>query len=417
MRKKRSVKKRPWARRVKRLVEPIQAFIQKETSGGVILLLSAGAALSLANSPWSQLYQRVWHEPLTIGWGKFSLTEPLSFWINDGLMSFFFFVVGLEIKRELWVGELSSLSLAVLPIMGALGGMVVPAGIYAIFNHGAAGAAGWGIPIATDIAFSLGVLTVLGKRVPFSLRVFLVALAIADDIGAILVIALWYTGRVSWMGITAAIVLFSLAAALSRSGPRSQAVYALLGAGIWLALLKSGVEPTIAGVMLAMTIPVRSDLLDDASNPSSLAGAPRPSPAALLEEALHPWVAFGVMPIFALSNAAVGFSKIALLSALYHPVSLGIALGLILGKPLGISVFAWLAVRSGLAKLPSRVSWRQLFAAACLGGIGFTMSLFVAHLAFGSEGLLSVAKIGILGGSLVSAVAGGVLLNRASRSR
>jgi Na+:H+ antiporter, NhaA family len=350
-------------------------------------------------------------------------------WVNDGLMAIFFFVVGLEIKRELVDGELSEWRKAALPVVAAVGGMVAPAVIYLILPHPPEARAGWGIPMATDIAFVVGFLALLGPRVPPGLKILLLSLAIADDIGAVLVIAVAYTAELNFGMLGLAAVGFALIVLLNRLGVRSVAVYTLVGAVIWLGFLKSGVHPTVAGVLLGLLTPARP-WLDESSVRRALAGAGERSrledareqgeetmaqvaaaaretisPLQRLETALHPWVSFVIMPVFALGNAGVAVEP----GALSHPVALAVAAGLLFGKPLGIVLFSWLAVRAGVVALPLGVNWRVMMGAGCLAGIGFTMALFIAGLALPSD-LLDAGKIGILTGSLASAVLGSVLL-------
>jgi NhaA family Na+:H+ antiporter len=359
-------------------------------------------------------------------------------------MAVFFFVVGLEIKREMLVGELASARQAALPIAGALGGMLVPAAIYAAFNAGTPGAAGWGIPMATDIAFALGVLALLGPRVPASLKIFLAALAIADDIGAVLVIAVFYTSDLSWTSLGVASGILATLFALTTAGVRRPAVYALLGVALWLAMLESGIHATIAGVLLAMAIPARTLIDEDeflrraqaslrefelACGPESTVLSSRAqqeavealetaceevqAPLLKIEHKLHGIVAYGIMPLFAFANAGIQIGA-ELFAALSLPVTLGVMLGLLLGKPLGITLFARVAVRLGLAASPAGASWRALHGVSWIGGIGFTMSLFIANLAFGSGPLLDSAKVGILAASLTAGVVGFALLRGAA---
>lgn len=427
-----------------RLLRPFQEFASVSASSGVLLLLCTVAALIWANSPWSETYTGLWQTKLTVGFGGFALSKPLILWINDGLMAIFFFVVGLEIKREVLVGELSSVRQASLPLAAALGGMIVPALIYTTLNAGGQGAPGWGIPMATDIAFALGVLALLGDRVPLSLKVFLTALAIVDDIGAVLVIAVFYTSAIWWASLAAGLLFLLLLIGANLAGFRHPLVYILLGIALWVAFLKSGVHATVAGVLMAMTIPSRSRIdagefleygrgaLDDfdraaESDEEVLTNQDQQAAIHLLENAcelvatplqrmehgLHPWVTFLIMPLFALANAGVALD-VNLASALLSPVSLGVIAGLVLGKQVGITLFSWLAVRAGFASLPEQISWKQIYGVAWLGGIGFTMSLFIASLAFGDGALLSEAKLGILTASLVAGLMGWFLLRRVS---
>jgi len=387
----------------------------------------------------------LWQTQLAVGLGGFSLAKPLLLWINDGLMAIFFFVVGLEIKREVLVGELASLQQAALPIAAAMGGMVLPAITYVALNSGKPGITGWGIPMATDIAFALGIFALLGKRGAPSLKVFLTALAIVDDIGAVLVIALFYTANIAWVSLAVAVLFMGLLLVSNRLGIRHPLVYAVLGIGLWFAFLKSGIHATVAGVLLAMTIPARARIDTDQflarstailreiedvgrSGREMLAGQGRhaaiqaletacqhvETPLQRLEHALHPWVTFVIMPLFALANAGVRLFGQAPAS-LIHPVALGVIAGLVLGKPIGIALCTWLAVQSGIAALPSGVAWRQILSTGCLAGIGFTMSLFIAGLAFGGSPLLDVAKIGIMIGSLVAGMIGWIMLRFGSR--
>jgi len=377
--------------------------------------------------------------------GAWEVSHTLHHWINDGLMAVFFFLVGLEIKREAMVGELASLRRAALPGAAALGGMVVPALLYAALNAGGQGAAGWGIPMATDIAFALGVLALIGPRVPLSLKVFLTALAIVDDIGAVLVIAVFYTAEIAWGALAAGLVVLGLCALANRLGVRGPLPYVLLGLVAWSCFLASGVHATVAGVLLAMTIPARtridadqflehaerdlaafrgarapgSPLVTNLGQQTALQGLESATEAAQaplqrIEHDLHAPVAFVIIPLFALANAGVtlgsGFGE-----TLAHPVTLGVILGLVIGKPLGITLFAWLAVRAGLAELPAALSWRAIHAVSWLGGIGFTMSLFVAGLAFPDGALVDESKVGIFAASVAAGLAGWLLVRRVLR--
>ena len=422
-----------------RVLRPFQRFAHTESAGGIVLLVCAAVALIWANSPWRDSYFHLWEIEVGIRVGSRALDLSLHHWINDGLMAVFFFVVGLEIKREMLVGELSSARQAALPIAGALGGMIVPALIYSALNATGPGSAGWGIPMATDIAFALGVLALLGPRVPVVLKVFLTAVAIADDIGAVLVIALFYTSdlAVAWLLVGAGILAVLIA--LNALGVRRPAGYLALGVLLWLAFLQSGVHATVAGVVLAMTIPSRTRLHEEeflavargaidefeaACQPGETVLSNRPqqeaiealehvsegvqSPLFTMERKLHGAVAFFIMPIFALANAGVALGG--LLDSLALPVTAGVILGLVLGKPIGITLFAWTAVRLGLATLPGQTSWLALHGVSWLGGIGFTMSLFIAGLAFTDARLLDSAKVGILGASLLAGIAGWVML-------
>jgi Na+:H+ antiporter, NhaA family len=427
---------------IDRILRPFQRFAEQETSSGLVLLGCAIIALAWANSPWGASYERLWEQQVTIGHARWGLTMSLHHWINDGLMAIFFFVVGLEIKRELLIGELSTRQTAALPIAGALGGMIVPALVYTALNAGTQGARGWGIPMATDIAFALGALSLLGPRVPTVLKVFLAALAIADDLGAVIVIALFYTTDLSIPSLIAAAALFFALLGANRLGIRHASVYGLVGIVLWLAVLASGVHATIAGVMLALTIPARTRIDESefvASVEQSLAdfrAADEPGTTVLtnpghqyaiyrleeaceaaqaplfkLEDKLHTLVAFGIMPLFAVANAGVRIAS-GSLSLLASPIVLGIVLGLVFGKPLGITLVSWLSARAGVAALPGDVSWGTLHGVSWLGGIGFTMSLFIANLAFAGTSHLEEAKIGILVASSIAGVTGWAILNR-----
>jgi Na+:H+ antiporter, NhaA family len=424
------------------LIRPFQEFAAREASGGILLLVCTFTALLWVNSLWASTYEALWHTRLTLGLASYTLDNDLHFWVNDGLMAIFFFVVGLEIKRELLVGELATVRQAALPILGALGGVVVPALIYTALNFGNRGSAGWGIPMATDIAFVIGIMALLGDRVPLGLKVFLTALAIVDDIAAVLVIALYYTAQISWLGVGVAGLCVLLLLVANRTGVRHLLPYVLLGIVMWLAVLYSGVHATIAGVLLAITIPSKTvlnapeflqrsrgilqqfercadcekgvmtdeeqqtaiDALEDTCEKAQ-------PPLYRLEEALHPWVTFLIMPVFALANAGVVLGG-GIAQHLREPITLGVALGLLLGKPFGIGLASWLAVKVGLAMLPVGVGWKHIHGAAWLGGIGFTMSLFIASLAFPGQDLLATAKVGVLVGSFFAALVGSLVLLR-----
>ena len=410
-----------------------------------MLLASTAIALFWANSAWADGYHHLWETPVTLGAPGFGLTLTLHDWVNDGLMAVFFFLVGLEIKREVLVGELATRRTATLPVAAALGGMVVPALLFAMLNHSGPGSAGWGIPMATDIAFALGILALLGDRVPGGLRVFLAALAIADDLGAVLVIAIFYTSALNLSALAGAgAVMFALFL-LYRAGARRPFTYALLGIVLWVFVLKSGIHATIAGALLAMMIPARTrinepDFLANAeasieafraadmpgttvlSNPGHQQALLRlemavdavQAPLQRMERSLHGVVAFVVMPIFALANAGVTLGS-ELVQSARSPIAIGIALGLLLGKPVGITLASLLAVKSGLADLPGGVVWRHIFGVSFLGGIGFTMSLFIAGLAFPDIAVLDVAKIGIFAASICAGIIGFLLLRSAVR--
>ena len=385
---------------IRRLLRPLQEFFALETSAGFVLLFCTVIALVWANSPWAGNYVALWHTTAGVAFDRFHLLRDLHFWVNDGLMSIFFFVVGLEIKRELLEGELRSPKRAALPILAALGGVVVPAIIYGRLNAGGSGSAGWGIPMATDIAFAVGIMALLGKRVPLGIKIFLTALAIADDLAAVLVIAIFYTGQIAWWDLGMAGVCVLALLAVNRLGIRHPVPYVLLGVVLWILMLESGVHVTIAGVLLAATVPARSD-----PNGHS------PSVALWFERGLHPFVTFLIMPLFALANAGLRFTE-GIGETLAQPIALGVILGLMLGKPIGITLASWSAVKLRLASLPRDVSWREIHGASWLGGIGFTMSLFIASLAFRDPALLRVAKFGIFTGSLLAGSIGSLLLMR-----
>ena len=431
---------------VERLVAPFRRFASVASAGGVVLLAATAMALAWANSPWAESYHRVWQTRLAISLGGWRAEASLHHLISDGLMAVFFFLVGLEIKREILAGELKSARNAVLPIVAAFGGMIVPAALFAALNARGSGAPGWGIPMATDIAFSLGVLALLGDRVPASVKVFLAAFAIVDDIGAMLVISVFYSAGVVWLPLVAAACLLALAGAANVAGVRSAWAYGALGVALWSAMLLSGVHATVAGVLLAMTIPVRTRVNEQAFLTSAqrvladfdaaaivtamdpdvtvlsntdhhtaleelvrLAEQAQP-PLIRLEHALHVIVSFVIVPIFALANAGVSLSGSAIRAAATSPLTLGVVLGLVVGKPLGIVAFSWLAVRLRLAALPNGTSWPLIAGVGVLGGVGFTMALFIAGLAFSDGVLLDGAKVGILAASTVAGVAGWLLI-------
>lgn len=410
-----------------------------------MLLVCAVAALTWANSPWADTYEAVWGTEVSLEVGGLHISKSLLHWINDALMAVFFFVVGLEIKREVLVGELASFRRAAFPIVAAVGGMAVPAAVYMALNVGGDGERGWGIPMATDIAFALGVLALLARRIPLGLRVFLAALAIADDMGAVLVVALFYTESVVWTNLLAGGGLLVVLVVADRVGVRHPLVYALLGVGVWLAFLESGVHATVAGVAVAMAVPSRARIntfqflarvrllakefegageagervtmsIQRRAAVEALESAARDveTPLQRMEHHLHPWVAFVIMPLFALANAGVSLGGESATDPT-NAVTLGVLLGLVAGKQVGITLFAWLAVRSGLAALPEGVTWRQVYGVAWLGGIGFTMSLFITGLAFGEGTLATQAKVGVLVASAVAGAAGWLVL-RGSRT-
>ena len=387
---------------IRSLLRAVGEFLRLESAGGMLLVATAILAIVFKNSPFAALYDAVLETPLVIHAADFEIAKPLLLWINDGLMVLFFLLIGLELKREALDGELRHPAQALLPIAAAAGGMLVPALIYAALNgHDPVAIHGWAIPSATDIAFALGVLTLLGKRVPTALKLFLMTLAILDDLGAIVIIALFYTDQLSWQSLTAAAAALAVLIVMNRRGVLNIAAYLLVGLVMWASVLKSGVHATLAGVALALVIPLR--------HPAH----PEDSPLRALEQALHPLVAFVILPLFALANAGLPLQDVRLAS-FFEPVPLGIAAGLFLGKQLGVFGAAWLAVRWRIAALPPGVRWSQLYGAAVLCGIGFTMSLFIGALAFEHAGREYVAdvRLGILTGSLLSALAGYAVLRR-----
>ncbi len=428
-----------------KIKRPFQAFASKQTSGGAVLLVASLLAMVWVNSPYVAYYDKLNHLLFEIGIERVLFERDLHFWVNEGLMAIFFLVVGLEIKREILVGELASTRKAALPFIAALGGMIVPAGIYAMFNAGTAYESGWGVPMATDIAFTLGALLALGSRVSTSLKVFLVALAIVDDLGAVVVIALFYTKEISlyFLGL-AACVMVALAV-LNILGFRRPLMYMILGVPLWFFIYESGIHATVAGVILALTIPARSKVdtdtfLSEANgvlNEFDCAGACGFSvyvnedhqyaiqrmermcnevlpPLYKIEHSLHPWLAFAILPLFGLLNAGFAINIDTITAMFKEPVGLGVILGLFVGKPLGIYVSAILAIRAGIVDAPSQVSSAELFGGSILCGIGFTMSLFIGGLAFDAPEITDIYKSAIVFGSLISCVVGLGVLFRAT---
>jgi NhaA family Na+:H+ antiporter len=432
-------------------VTPFERFLRQATAGGIVLVATTVLSLGIANSPLGEPFAHFWERRAGLQLGAWTLEQSLHHWINDGLMALFFLLVGLELKREVLVGELSSLKHAALPIIAAAGGMVVPALIYLSLNPEGPAARGWGIPMATDIAFAIGILVLLAWRIPRALIVFLMALAIADDLGAVLVIALFYTGALDTGALVSVAVAFVLLVLMNRGGVRRRLPYWVLGALLWYFTLLSGIHATVAGVLLAFTIPVRpsrtpqqfdarvSQLLaafrahaQDPSTPSDpfashdmaaiAANLERDtkavqSPLHRTEQGLGGWVTFVILPLFALANAGIDFRNTDLWSSMSHSITSGIALGLVLGKFAGISGFSWAAIKLGVARLPPDVAMRQILGAAWLGGIGFTMSLFISQLAFDDPEHLKLAKIGILVGSALGALIGLVWLLASTSDR
>ncbi len=425
----------------------ISRFISEEAYGGIILILITIAALIWANSAYYESYHRLWHE-LKVGfvWGEINMIGSLHHWINDGLMALFFFTIGLEIKREIMGGELSTIKKASMPIVAAVGGMIIPAAVYAIVSinypeylHG------WGIPMATDIAFSLGLLALLGKRVNINLKIFLTALAIADDLGAVMVIAIFYTDTINYNELLSAAFFIGVLLIANFAGVRRTSFYAIVGfIGVWMAFVFSGVHATIAGVLIALTIPARTKISENeyvkklskcldkfnkevpSKNPLltknqahfiseiEILNNGAQTPLQKLEHALHPITAFFILPVFALSNAGVHIEG-SVIEMIIHPISLGIIAGLVLGKFLGISLFSHLTVWLKIAVLPEGITWNQIYGIAFLAGIGFTMSMFISDLAFVDENFKQIAKVGIMAASLISAIIGMIWLSMGNR--
>lgn len=379
----------------------LREFIASESAGGIVLMIAAALALVIANSPLDAAYQDLLATPVVFGAGSLvTINKPLLLWINDGLMALFFFLIGLEVKREIATGQLRSWKQASLPVYAALGGMIAPALVFLAINAGSPEyTRGWAIPAATDIAFALGLLALLGSRVPVALKALLLAVAIIDDIGAIAIIALFYTETIDLGALGLALVPAAAMLLLNRAGVARTIPYFLLGAILWVLVLKSGVHATLAGLVTAMFVPLAT-------------GQERP--LERLEHALHPWVAFLILPVFAFANAGISFAG-AGLDALVAPLSLGIAAGLVVGKQLGILGACWLAVKTGLATLPPGVGMRHIHGLSCLAGIGFTMSLFIGNLAFAEEASIAAVKLGVLSGSCVAALLGVAVLRLASR--
>lgn len=412
---------------IQRITHPLARFFKIQAATGVILLMATIVAIVLTNSVWSEAYQKFWETETGLHFGPINLTRPLRHWINDGLMTLFFFVTALELKRELVLGELRSLRMAMLPLSGALGGMLFPALFYLAIMHGQQEAHGWGIVMATDTAFVIGCLALLGSRIPSNLRLFFLSLAIFDDIGAILVVAFGYGNSLNWTALLLGSTGFLAILGAAKLGIRNIAFYSLLGIIIWLCFDSSGIHPTIAGVILGLLTPARGWISDKRLRSildkvlayptgdhwsgdtkdrydlrqASTAARETLSPVERLEIRLHPWVGFIIMPVFALANAGVKISS----QAVLQPIPLAIILGLVCGKPVGVFVMSWLFVKLGLATLFSNINWRLIAAGSMLTGIGFTMSLFIAGLAFDPSSL-AVAKIGILVASVIAAAAG-----------
>lgn len=383
-----------------RAFSTFERFLHIEAVGGMVLLAAAAIALAWANSPFAAGYHGLWHMPLTFGLGDYVVSQSLHFWINDALMTVFFLVVGMEIRREIHDGALASPAQAALPLAAALGGVAVPALIYLAINGQPPLSHGWAVPTATDIAFAVGVLALLGKSVPGSARVFLLALAIIDDIVAVLIIAAFYSGGLDHSGLLAAAAGILMVLGLQRTGVGSAWAYVLPGAVLWAGLLQTGAHPTLAGVILGLMTPVLPERRPRWAQREPIA------PVIRVQAALHPWVAYGVMPLFALANAGVTLEGVDLSASSSQAVMLGVAAALAVGKPLGILAASWLAVRLGGCRLPPDAAWGEVALVGLLAGIGFTMSIFIATLAFGDENLLGAAKLGVLLASALAAATG-----------
>ncbi|WP_160687174.1 Na+/H+ antiporter NhaA [Clostridium sp. C2-6-12] len=382
----------------RKILNPFIYFFKNEASSGVILLACAVIAIIIANSGWAGAYENILHTYITIGYKDFSLSMSVLHWINDGLMAIFFLVVGMEIKREIKFGELKSLKKTILPVSAAIGGMIVPAIIYAVFNYNEPTITGWGIPMATDIAFALGILSLIGKKAPKGIIVFLTALAIVDDLGAIIVIAVFYTNQISWIALIIAGIILALLIIANRFNVKSTAVYIILGIVLWICILKSGIHATIAGVLLGMVLPSGKSVHDF-----------EVSILHKLEHILAPWSSFVIMPIFALANSGIAIDINSVSTGIFEPVSLGIIFGLFVGKQIGIFGASYILVKLKIASLPHQVTKRHLYGASVLGGIGFTMSLFVSSLSFADQGILTEAKISIMIASILAAAVGAIV--------
>ncbi|WP_184549588.1 Na+/H+ antiporter NhaA [Mucilaginibacter sp. FT3.2] len=425
---------------IDKFTEPVSRFIHQEHTSGIVLFISVLAAIIWVNSPFSHSYHQVWDLKVSMSIGHYALNHPLHLWINDGLMAIFFFVIGLELKREFMAGELSTIKKASLPMVAALGGMIVPALIYFFINKGTPSAHGWGIPMATDIAFALALLSIAGKHIPSSVKVFLSALAVADDLGAVLVIAIFYSAHIDFAPLTIGFCLLTFLLIGNKLGIRNIIFYLVIGFAVWVAFLLSGVHATIAGVLVAFTIPARTrvneksyaeslrkllfDFEEQIPNNSTLTtpeqhhtiekikklNADAETPLQKIEYGLHPWVAFVVMPLFALANAGIMIGA-NFFSSLLNPVSMGVAIGLVAGKFIGVLVATWLMVKFG-AQLPANSNWKQITGVALLAGVGFTMSLFISGLAFTHPEMVDQAKYGILLASLLAGILGVIVLKK-----
>lgn len=381
-----------------KILNPFIYFLKNESSSGIVLLICSIIAIVIANSSFAESYESILHTYATIGYNQFSLSMSVLHWINDGLMAIFFLVVGMEIKREMVIGELKSFKRTILPISAAVGGMIVPAIIYSLFNYGKVTITGWGIPMATDIAFALGILSLVGKKAPKGIVVFLTALAIVDDLGAIIVIAIFYTNQIIWSAFFSGLFILFILILANRFNVRYKSVYIILGIILWICLLKSGIHATIAGVLLGMTLPIGKDTND--FNKSIL---------SRFEHVLSPWSSFVIMPIFALANSGIDIDINSFSTTIFSPVSLGIIFGLFIGKQIGIFGVSYILVKFKIAKLPAKVTKKHLYGASVLGGIGFTMSIFVSSLSFSDIATLSIAKTSIMIASILAAIVGSII--------
>ncbi|MET3113948.1 NhaA family Na+:H+ antiporter [Pedobacter sp. CG_S7] len=431
---------------IDKIIAPVSRFIHLEYTSGIVLFLSVIVAIVWANSAFADSYQHLWHLPLSVGFDKYLFEQPLHIWVNDGLMAVFFFVIGLELKREFMDGELSTIKKASLPMAAALGGMVVPALIYFLMNKGTTAEHGWGIPMATDIAFALALLSMAGKHIPTSVKVFLSALAVADDLGAVLVIAFFYTSDLNFLPLGIAGIFLMLMLGGNYLGIRNPIVYLFLGVVVWLGFLFSGVHATIAGVLTAFTIPATTKInelvystkvkqliteFDNEIPSNSTLTTPEQhqtiqqikdisiaaeTPLQKIEYGLHPWVAFLIMPLFALANSGMIIGA-DFFTAILNPVSMGVTIGLIAGKFIGILLFTWLMVKFKIAKLPAQSNWSHIVGVALLAGVGFTMSLFISNLAFTDATMINQAKYGILLASIIAGVLGLIALKRTAKQK
>ena len=429
---------------IEKIIAPVNRFIHLEYTSGALLFVSVVIAILWANSPFHESYHHIWEINFSVGFDQQVINKPLHVWINDGLMAIFFFVIGLELKREFMDGELSTLKKAILPMGAAIGGMLVPALIYLSLNYGTDAGNGWGIPMATDIAFALALLSLAGKHIPTSIKVFLSALAVADDLGAVLVIAFFYTSDINTLSLGMAGIFLFILLIGNIMGIRSSAFYLILGIGVWIGFLLSGVHATIAGVLVAFTIPavtrineqtysaslrkLSNNFEEEIPNNSTLTtpnqhtiiqevkrlSLAAETPLQKIEHALHPWVAFVIMPIFALANAGIILES-DFISSIINPVSLGVISGLVIGKFIGILLFTWILIKTGLAILPENSNWNHIIGVSLLGGVGFTMSLFITDLAFNNAELVSQAKYGILIASIIAGILGTIILKKSAK--